>query len=177
MELDSLLTSWIVEALGVSGRTASPLLVAKGVWARHEEDLRSTGDLLFTWQVDLRAAAEAMVADGRLTVEPDGRWTLPEGTAVPLVARRTWGEGEIATVVEGYVEMLRAEHEGRPVHRREVVADLTVRTGRSGDQLERMLSNISAVVQEHGIAPLASCAPRSNVPVGVRPAVAAALDL
>ena len=178
MKPDQLLSSWIVEALGACGRSAPPLQVAKLVWVHHEQDLKSAGDLLVTWQIDLRAAAEAMVAEGSLAVEEEtGAWTLPESTVVPQVRARTWGEGEIATVVEGYIAMLRAEHSGQPLRRSQVVADIRDKTGRSGDQLEVMLSNISAVVQEHGITPLGSYRPRSNVPVGVRPAVAAALGL
>lgn len=177
MTADPLLSSWVVEALAASARTASPLAVAKLVWAGHEPDLRSTGDLLFTWQLDLRATAEAMAAEGRLTVEPNGEWTLPEGTPVPAARRRTWEADEIAAVVEGYAALLRAEETGRPLARRQVVADLATRTGRSGDQVEALLCNVSAVVQEHGLTPLAAFRPRSNVPVGVRPAVAAALGL
>jgi hypothetical protein len=178
MKPDSLLSSWIVAALGEPGSSASPLEVARLVWVRHEQDLKSAGDLLFTWQVDLRTTAEAMASEGTLLVEESGDWTLPEGAAVARAARRpTWSEEEIATAVEGYVSMLRAEHAGQPLRRREVVADIAARTGWSGDQLEAMLSNISAVVQEHGITPLASFRPRSNVPAGVRPAVAAALGM
>ncbi|WP_156393641.1 hypothetical protein [Nocardioides sp. Root140] len=177
MTSDSLLGSWIVEALGVAGRSASPLAVAKLVWARHEQDLRSAGDLLFTWQLDLRSTAAEMVADGRLSVEKSGDWTLPAGTAAPAPARRTWSEDEILAVVEGYVAMLRAEHSGQPIRQRQVLADIEVKTGRTGDQLERMLANISHVIQEHGITPLSSYRPRSNVPAGVRPAVEAALGV
>ncbi|WP_156409810.1 hypothetical protein [Nocardioides sp. Soil796] len=179
MTSDALLGSWIVEALGVSGRSASPLAVAKLVWARHEQDLRSAGDLLFTWQLDLRSTAAEMLADGRLSVEESGDWTLPAGTPAPAPApaRRTWSDDEILAVVEGYVAMLRAEHSGQPIRQRQVLADIEVKTGRTGDQLERMLANISHVIQEHGITPLSSYRPRSNVPVGVRAAVAAALNI
>ena len=176
MKSESLLSSWIVEALGASGRSASPLQVAKLVWARHEQDLKSAGDLLFTWQIDLRATAETMVAEGSLVSEESGDWTLAERTVVPVVAPRAWSEEEIATVVEGYMAMLLAEHSGQPIRRSQIVADIADKTGHSGERLEGMLSNISAVVQEHGITPLSSCRPRSNVPVGVRPAVAAALS-
>lgn len=177
MDPDPLLRSWIVEALGAAGRTAPPLTVAKGVWARHEHDLRSAGDLLFTWQIDLNACAEAMVAAGTLAVDETGEWMLPEGTTVVAPARRTWTESEIAAAVAGYVALLRAEETGEVLRRSEVIAEIEEATGRTGEQLDMMMSNISAVVQEHGIMPLTSYRPRSNVPAGVRPAVAAALDL
>ena len=99
MTHDALLRSWIVESLQVSGPTASPLTVAKGVWIRHEQDLRATADLLFTWQLDLRDTAEAMAAEGSLVIEETGAWTLLEGTEVPSVPRSTWTGDEIAAVV------------------------------------------------------------------------------
>ncbi len=172
----SLLRSWIVEALQVSGPTASPLDVAKAVWVRHEQDLRATADLLFTWQLDLRATAEAMVGEGSLVVEETDEWTLPEGTAAPSIPRGSWTDAEIVAVVDGYLAMLRTEHDGRPSRRPETLADLAARTGRSTDQVQALLSNISAVVLEHGIDPLRRFPPRSNVPPGVRQAVAARLD-
>ncbi|KRF11302.1 hypothetical protein ASG90_16185 [Nocardioides sp. Soil797] len=175
MKPDLLLSSWILEALGVCGPSASPLQVAKVVWSRHEQDLRATGDLLFTWQLDLRTTAEAMAAEGTLSIASSGAWTVSEGTSLPSATRRSWAAEEIATAVSGYLTLLRAEHAGRPLRRAQVLADITARTGRTGEQLEAMLSNISEVVQEHGIVPLSSARPRSNVPVGVRPAVAAAL--
>lgn len=175
MKSESLLSSWIFEALGASGASASPLNVAKVVWERHERDLHAAGDLLFTWQLDLHTTADAMVTEGKLLVEENGDWRLPEGSAVPPPVRRTWSEDEIATAVEGYVAMLRAEHAGTPLRRSQILADIAASTSRSSDQLAAMMSNISAVVQEHGLTPLRNFEPRSNVPVGVRPAVAAAL--
>lgn len=177
MTADLLLSSWILEAMGVCGPTASPLQVAKVVWAKHEQDLRATGDLLFTWQLDLHSTAEAMAAEGRLGLEESGAWSLPAGAAVPTPTRRGWTPEEITAAVEGYLTMLRAEHAGRPVRRDQTMADITARTGRTGEQLQAMLSNISEVVREHGVVPLTGCPPRSNVPVGVRPAVAAALGV
>ena len=176
MDLDPLLSSWIVEALGTAGRAAPPLTVAKGVWARHEHDLRSAGDLLFTWQLDLRTCADAMIAAGTLTSDDAGNWTLPPGTTIAAPVRRRWTEPEIAAAVSGYVALLRGEESGELLRRSEVISGIEEATGRTGEQLDTMMSNISAVVQEHGIMPLASWRPRSNVPAGVRPAVAAALD-
>ncbi len=100
---------------------------------------------------------------------------LPPGVQVPPTARNAWEPEEIAVVVEAYVAMLRDDHEGRPIRRADVVADVVARTGRSAEGLERMWSNITHVVQELGYQPLGFWAPRSNVPAGVRPAVEAAL--
>lgn len=171
-----LLSSWIIEALAGAGRTASPLQVAKDVWARREQELRSAGDLLFTWQLDLRATAEGMVADGTILVEESGDWRLSPEVSAPAALRRTWSEDEVAVAVDGYVSMLNAEQEGLPMRRAQVMAEILANTSRSSDQVDAMMSNISAVVQEHGITPLTVFRPRSNVPAGVRPTVAAALE-
>jgi hypothetical protein len=42
------------------------LEVTKDVWAAHEDDLRASGDLFFTWQYDLRWAAQKLRDAGRL---------------------------------------------------------------------------------------------------------------
>ncbi|GGD28914.1 hypothetical protein [Nocardioides daphniae] len=165
--------AWLVEALTDRAPT-SPLDVARAVWLRHESDLRSGGDLVLTWQLDLHAAAAAMVAEGTLVVDADGRWLLV-GTPAPGRGQGPWSDEEIAVAVAAYVALLRAEHAGRPLHRSGVVADVLARTGRTPPQLDAMMANVSAVVQEHGYVPLSTFPPRSNVPRGVRPAVAAAL--
>lgn len=176
MTPDPLLRPWIIEALVGAGRRGSPLSVSKDVWSRHEQELKSAGDRLFTWQLDLRAAAEELVADGVLTVEEDGEWCLAPGVSAPATARRTWSEDEVEVAVDGYLSMLKCELEGLPLRRAQVVAEILANTSRTADQVDAMMSNISAVVQEHGITPLTAFRPRSNVPAGVRPVVAAALE-
>lgn len=173
---DVALRSWIVEALAVSGAATPALEVARHVWTHHESDLRAAGDLLLTWQVDLRRVAATMEQVGALAVDGDA-WTLtPAGTRPPVAAGpRPWEGTEIAVVVEGYLSLLVAEHEGRVLRRADVLADVVARTGRSGPELERILSNVAHVLQERGIEPLGHWRPRSNVPAGVRPAVDAAL--
>lgn len=165
-------TRWITDTLTRLG-PQPPLEVARAVWRAYEDVIRSTGDLLLTWQLDLHAAAETMQSHGALSVDPEGRWHLTGSATAPL--RRAWGEDEIAAAVEAYVALLRAEHAGTPLRRSDRVDEVLARTGRTPAQVEAMMANISAVVQEHGHRPLAAYPPRSNVPVGVRPAVAAAL--
>lgn len=173
---DPLLRPWIIEALAGAGRRASQLAVSKGVWARHERELRAAGDLLFTWQLDLRETAEGMVAEGLLSFDEDGDWRLSPEVSEPAGVRRTWSEDEVELAVDGYVSMLRAELEGVPLRRSQVLAEILAGTSRTSAQIDAMMSNISAVVQEHGITPLTAFRPRSNVPAGVRPVVAAALE-
>ncbi|QCX28067.1 hypothetical protein [Nocardioides jishulii] len=169
---DARVRPWLLEALAHG--SASPLDVARLTWQRHEAEIRSAGDLLYTWQLDLQECAAAMARDGSLLVDPDGRWALTGVTPSP--GRDAWREDEIVVAVAAYVALLRAEHTGQPLRTSSVIADVLARTGRTSSQLDALMANISAVVQEHGYAPLSSYPPRSNVPRGVRPAVAAALE-
>lgn len=162
---------WLTDLLAEQGPQA-PLAVAKAVWQRHEPEILATADLLYTWQLDLHALADEMTARGELVVSPDGSWALP---SADQTLRRGWSEDDIAVAVRTYVALLRAHAAGRPVGRAAAVKEITGETGRTDEQVEAMMSNISAVVQEHGYEPLATFRPRSNVPAGVRPLVAAAL--
>ena len=73
------LREWLIEALRELGGAGSVLRVSKVVWERHEADLRLAGDLLFTWQYDLRWAANALRTEGVLDKVHGARnrpWTL-----------------------------------------------------------------------------------------------------
>lgn len=73
------LKPWIVEALQSAGREMSILEVAKFVWERHEEELRDAGDLFFSWQYDLRWAAQVLRDEGVLRAKDgkrSGGWEL-----------------------------------------------------------------------------------------------------
>ena len=50
------LQDWVVDALREHGGKASIVDVARSLWARHEQDLRHSGDLFYTWQYDMRWA-------------------------------------------------------------------------------------------------------------------------
>lgn len=70
---------WIQEALRDHGGRASLTDVCWHVWKHHEEDLRSSGDLLVTWQYDIRWAATQLRQAGRLRQageSPRGVWEL-----------------------------------------------------------------------------------------------------
>lgn len=71
---------WVVEALDQLGGTAGVLEVSRQVWKNHEDALRESGDLFYTWQYDLRWAATRLRKDGRLQPSP-GRG-LREGWAL-----------------------------------------------------------------------------------------------
>jgi hypothetical protein len=73
------LQDWIIEALNSLGGSAKLVMIAKKIWAAHEQELRSSGDLFFTWQYDMRWAANRLRRMGRLKpaeVSPAGVWEL-----------------------------------------------------------------------------------------------------
>lgn len=54
------LRGWVVEALEALGGAGTVTDVAKEIWSRHEADLRDSGDLFYTWQYDMRWAAQSL---------------------------------------------------------------------------------------------------------------------
>jgi hypothetical protein len=54
------LPGWLTEALLELGGRASLVQLTRRIWKNHEEDLRASGDLFFTWQYDLRWAANKL---------------------------------------------------------------------------------------------------------------------
>lgn len=74
-----ILKDWVVEALQALGGRGRVLEVSKRVWLLHEEDLKAAGDLFFTWQYDIRWAAQKLRDEGRLKAVADDRaqpWEL-----------------------------------------------------------------------------------------------------
>ncbi|EOV5433735.1 hypothetical protein ACOAS5_001438 [Vibrio parahaemolyticus] len=72
----SIMKNWIVECLQSRGGSGWPKDVAKYVWESYESDLRASGDMLYTWQYDLRWAAQQLRNTGVLK-PVDGRTDLP----------------------------------------------------------------------------------------------------
>lgn len=42
--------------------------VAKHIWANHEDELKRSGDLFYSWQYDMRWAAQNLRGAGQLTL-------------------------------------------------------------------------------------------------------------
>ncbi|WP_308492285.1 hypothetical protein [Microbacterium terrisoli] len=80
--------AFVVEALRSLGGSGSVVEVTKYIWQVHENDLRQSGDLFFTWQYDVRWAAQYLRNHGFLApVHGDRRapWRLSdEGWHVDL---------------------------------------------------------------------------------------------
>ena len=73
------LQEWVMEAIEGLGGGGTVVEVSREVWRRHEEDLREAGDLFYTWQYDIRWAAQALRDGGRLMPAdqaPRGVWAL-----------------------------------------------------------------------------------------------------
>lgn len=57
---------WILEALRFLGGSGTVVEVSRRVWQVHEADLRAAGDFFFTWQYDIRWAAQKLRDSGYL---------------------------------------------------------------------------------------------------------------
>ena len=67
---------WIIEALKASGGKAWPKDVSKFIWENYESELQKSGSLMYTWQYDVRWAAQKLRDTGRLKAV-HGRRDLP----------------------------------------------------------------------------------------------------
>jgi hypothetical protein len=72
---------WAVEALKLNRGRLSLIDICKYVWDKHEQDLKDSGDLFYTWQYDIRWAATYLRKEGILKPaeqSPKGVWELIE---------------------------------------------------------------------------------------------------
>jgi hypothetical protein len=73
------LDRWVLDALTSLGGRAGIVDICKWVWDHHERDLRSSGDLFYTWQYDIRWAADRLRRERKLkaaSLSPQGVWEL-----------------------------------------------------------------------------------------------------
>lgn len=68
--------AWVVEALKAHGGKAKIPQVAKHIWDNHENDIKQLGTILYTWQYDVRWAAQVLRDKGILK-PVHGRKDLP----------------------------------------------------------------------------------------------------
>ena len=71
--------NWIIDSLKRNNGSAYLVQVTKDIWLFHETDLRSSGDLFYPWQYDMRWAANALRRNGiskPTDVSPLGIWEL-----------------------------------------------------------------------------------------------------
>jgi hypothetical protein len=75
------LSNVVLAALKRLGGSGSVVEVARDVWLHNEDELRASGDLFYTWQYDLRWAAQHLRDEGQLAPTARGaasRWTLSD---------------------------------------------------------------------------------------------------
>ena len=81
------LVDWVLEALQGLGGSARIPEVAKFIWEHHEADLRAADEPLFyTWQYDIRWAAQKLRDQGLLGVpgaQERGLWILKSASLAP----------------------------------------------------------------------------------------------
>jgi hypothetical protein len=73
------LKNWVREALGALGGRAHINDVARQIWLDHEDDLRNAGDYFYSWQYDMRWAAQRLRDKKLLSFHKVGAksvWTL-----------------------------------------------------------------------------------------------------
>ena len=73
------LVDWLEQALQESGGRGTIVDLCRQVWERHEQDLRNSGDLFFTWQYEIRWAAHKLRESGTMLPaprSPKGLWIL-----------------------------------------------------------------------------------------------------
>ncbi len=73
------LQAWVLDAVRLMGGSAAPLAVAKHIWTHHEDALRESGDLFYTWQYDMRWEAQKLRNAGVLRSKEGqrtGTWDL-----------------------------------------------------------------------------------------------------
>lgn len=70
---------WILEALRAYQGGASLVEICRFIWENHENELRVSGDLFYTWQYDIRWQATYLRKEGLLRAADDsskGIWEL-----------------------------------------------------------------------------------------------------
>lgn len=60
------MADWVIEALNNLGGTGWPKEICKYIWDKHKEELEHSGDMLYTWQYDVRWAAQCLRNNGKL---------------------------------------------------------------------------------------------------------------
>jgi hypothetical protein len=71
------LKEWVLDAIDAHSGAADVVQVARHIWQNHEADLQAAGDAFYTWQYDMRWAAQALRDEGVLVAASDaprGRW-------------------------------------------------------------------------------------------------------
>jgi hypothetical protein len=80
------LEAWLIQALTASGGAGTIVQACKYIWEEHEDELRSSGDLFYTWQYDVRWMANRLRRKKIMRAvqeSPAHVWELASVTAKP----------------------------------------------------------------------------------------------
>ena len=72
------LKTWVIDALRAHGNSATIVEVCQHIWEHHEMELKSSGDLFYTWQYDMRWAGQELRNNGTLRPVHGSRFRLWE---------------------------------------------------------------------------------------------------
>ena len=75
------LTRRLLHALAELGGSAHHVRIAEQIWSAHSAELERSGDLFYTWQYDLRWAAQKLRDTGwleKLAGRGNGVWSLAQ---------------------------------------------------------------------------------------------------
>ncbi len=70
---------WLEEELRALGGKSRIVPICRAIWAKHSEEISSSGDLFYTWQYDMRWAATTLRRKGKMVdadTSPRGVWEL-----------------------------------------------------------------------------------------------------
>lgn len=76
VDLRSELQGWVLDAVKAHDGRASVLAVAKHIWKHHAEEIEASGDRFYTWQYDMRWAAQKLRDRGVLRIGDQRSWEL-----------------------------------------------------------------------------------------------------
>lgn len=71
------LKAWVMDALEALGPAPVPR-IAQHIWENHEAELRSSGDLFYTWQYAMRWAGQVLQKEGKLEKNGPNRTWIPK---------------------------------------------------------------------------------------------------
>ncbi|MET0249309.1 MAG: hypothetical protein ABW164_06230 [Sphingobium sp.] len=63
---------WVIEALQAMDNEGPINNVAKHIWLNHELDLQQAGEHFFSWQYDMRWAAQKLIDKNKLGLRKNG---------------------------------------------------------------------------------------------------------
>lgn len=76
MKYQEKLQLWVREALGALGGESSVNDVAKHIWDNHQGNLKLEGDRFYSWQYDMRWAAQQLCEEGMAGLRKQGGKTI-----------------------------------------------------------------------------------------------------